>query len=760
MKQTMKKAVSIFLTLLMTMSLMNTVGLINVSAAVEGENVYMWPLYMEAGITGKGNTFDCYFGKAAQGKAIYASGTMEINVNFPSAGTYNYELILHNQWGGAKNLNVWLDDNQAGANTHSTPASPSEDPVTGSLTVSTPGIHTVRLSGGAAIVRLNIIGAAPAPLALASPAANAVNVVTNNLTFDWTQNSTDVNYYAIPNGANQFKVMVSENSNFSSAYEKTVTLEDLGITDNSDQSQMRSRAQTTWTAADGTLEPGTTYYWKVVAENGNGTTESEVRSFTTLSGTDSVAPTPGNSGTITTTGVTEYTAQLDWTNATDNISSSEAIKYFIYRSETAIGSLSDAKTGTLLNEGGSTNITSYLDGTRTPEMSYYYAVIAADEAGNEAMYQPIQADAPVAKAEMRLWGAFVVDNIDQLHKSAGENNEDIGFARVHSGLTEIEINLPAAGTYAYNARVMGTWANGIGVTIHEKSDETGENAIFFPFDGRNGAFHECKGFITVPEAGTYTLVLNGGRDINARERIGIDWISVYGATPSPFTLTGPENGAAEVSSGNLVFDWTQTAMPDSRPYWPNGADSYTITIDTQEDFNSGHAIRKDVPRGGSSGGYAGSAQYKWVPATDGMLAPGTTYYWKVTANNGNGGTDSNVFSFTTLDGFGVTSMQINGNEITGDTRLSSGDNTVTIQLENSDGIMEGSATLIVALYNSATRSVETVNVKSHELTAGSNSITSDIISVPQDGSYTLKAFLWKDIDNMEPITNTLFEVRQ
>ena len=66
----------------------------------------------------------------------------------------------------------------------------------------------------------------------------------------------------------------------------------------------------------------------------------------------------------------------------------------------------------------------------------------------------------------------------------------------------------------------------------------------------------------------------------------------------------------------------------------------------------------------------------------------------------------------------------------------------------------------MALYNSATRSVETVNVKSHELTAGSNSITSDIISVPQDGSYTLKAFLWKDIDNMEPITNTLFEVRQ
>ena len=75
------KVVSLFLALVMAIGILGVIGPIGVSAEGE-ENVYMWPLYMEAGITGKGSTFACYFGgTAAQGNAMYAKGILEMSIN-------------------------------------------------------------------------------------------------------------------------------------------------------------------------------------------------------------------------------------------------------------------------------------------------------------------------------------------------------------------------------------------------------------------------------------------------------------------------------------------------------------------------------------------------------------------------------------------------------------------------------------------------------------------------------------------------------
>lgn len=768
------KVVSLFLALVMAIGILGVIGPIGVSA--EGEdNVYMWPLYMEAGITGKGNTFDCYFGgTAAQGKAMYAKGILEMSINFPKAGSYDYEIIAHNQWNAdKKSLKVWLDDDSANAVTHSypvnppadKPTNPTETPMTGSLTVSSPGVHIVKIQGSVAVVRVNIKGVAPVQLALAGPAADATGVVPNSLVFDWTQNSTDQNYYAIPNGATQFKLMVSDNSNFSGAYEKVITAEELGITKPGDPGQWRKRAQYQWKTSDGQIALGKTYYWKVVAINNNGSTESEVRSFTTVATQDTVAPTPGGGGTVTASDVTSHTATLKWAAATDNSSSADAIKYYIYRSENPISAIENAKEGTLLNEGGTAAITSYIDVTRVPETTYYYAVVAMDEAENEAMYTAVQVNTPAALANMQLWGAFTVNNISELQyqppTGSGESNPGIGFARIHTGSTEMEINLPAAGTYVYSARVMGAWANGIGVTIHEKSDEEGKNAVFFPFNGANGTFRECIGTITVPAAGKYTLVINGGRDITGKERFGLDWLKVYGALPQSFGLVGPTDGTEDADISNLTFDWTLMAKAgnrtEDRPYWPNGAASYTITLDTQQDFNSGNAIVKSDIKPGQ--GYDGNAQYTWVPGEDGNLMPGTKYYWKVTAVNGNGSIDSSdVFSFTTKSGFGISSMKINGTAVSDNTVVVAGDNVVEVKLNNTDSSMNKAA-LVVALYNKSTKTLESAKVKSQTLSVGENTITADAISVPAEGEYTLKAFLWEDVDNMEPISKMLFATK-
>ena len=161
MKKLGSKVISTILALIMVLGLLGIIGPIGVSADVEGDDVYLWPLYME-GVTGKGGTFDCYFGTGAQGKAIFASGTMQFNLYFPVAGNYYYEIICHNQWNASKKtMELWIDDDTDSASKHSDyPSNPSEAPLTGSLVVPTSGLHRLNLKGSLAIGRLKIRGIA------------------------------------------------------------------------------------------------------------------------------------------------------------------------------------------------------------------------------------------------------------------------------------------------------------------------------------------------------------------------------------------------------------------------------------------------------------------------------------------------------------------------------------------------------------------------------------------------------------------------
>ena len=103
-------------------------------------------------------------------------------------------------------------------------------------------------------------------------------------------------------------------------------------------------------------------------------------------------------------------------------------------------------------------------------------------------------------------------------------------------------------------------------------------------------------------------------------------------------------------------------------------------------------------------------------------------------------------------------MKINGTAVSGNTVVAAGDNVVEIKLNNSDSSMNKAA-LVVALYNKSTKTLESAKVKSQNLVVGENTITADAISVPAEGEYTLKAFLWEDVDNMEPISKMLFATK-
>ena len=122
-------------------------------------------------------------------------------------------------------------------------------------------------------------------------------------------------------------------------------------------------------------------------------------------------------------------------------------------------------------------------------------------------------------------------------------------------------------------------------------------------------------------AGSYTVNINGTGGASANITTTLN---VYSAAAAAPTLTAPANGATGVSR-SPSFTWNASAQ----------AISYTLQVDNNADFSS---IEYEISTTGTNHN---------VPITQ-PLAYSTTYYWRVSANNVCGDTNSSVFSFTTV----------------------------------------------------------------------------------------------------------------
>lgn len=107
----------------------------------------------------------------------------------------------------------------------------------------------------------------------------------------------------------------------------------------------------------------------------------------TGSGGDSTPPTPGNSGTITTSGVATTTLNLNWTKGSDNISLQSNLQYEVCRA--AGGSLSAGvaacEAATIIGSF-TADINTFAVTGLTCNTSYDFNVVIKDEAGNKAAY--------------------------------------------------------------------------------------------------------------------------------------------------------------------------------------------------------------------------------------------------------------------------------------------------------------------------------------------------------------------------------------
>jgi len=125
---------------------------------------------------------------------------------------------------------------------------------------------------------------------------------------------------------------------------------------------------------------------------------------------DNTPPVPGNSGTITGT-ASVVTATINWTAGSDNATPTNQLRYYVYRSlSNNITSVANCEAnGTLLNTGGTQDITTYNVVELTTTTTYYFNVVVADMVGNKAAYvtKSLTTDKAVLAGSVNITGNTV-----------------------------------------------------------------------------------------------------------------------------------------------------------------------------------------------------------------------------------------------------------------------------------------------------------------------------------------------------------------
>jgi hypothetical protein len=144
--------------------------------------------------------------------------------------------------------------------------------------------------------------------------------------------------------------------------------------------------------------------------NGSGTvSSSNVTSVTvTCTTLDASGPTPGNSGTITTSSVTDQSLDLNWTKSTDNVSAQANLQYRVFKSTSNnIDTVANIFTnGTALN-ATTTDISTLSVSGLSPATTYYFNILVVDEMGNTTAYS-IKSQATLADSVLPIIDEFTI----------------------------------------------------------------------------------------------------------------------------------------------------------------------------------------------------------------------------------------------------------------------------------------------------------------------------------------------------------------
>lgn len=140
------------------------------------------------------------------------------------------------------------------------------------------------------------------------------------------------------------------------------------------------------TYTDSTIVENKSYTYKVIATNVFGDSIPLEGSITTV---DVTAPIPGNNGIITVSNVTSNGFSIDWTAASDNLTTTANLKYLLYYSTTNnINSVSDIENNGTAAGSLEKNITTKALTNLTIGETYYLNILVVDDAGIKNIYTP------------------------------------------------------------------------------------------------------------------------------------------------------------------------------------------------------------------------------------------------------------------------------------------------------------------------------------------------------------------------------------
>ncbi len=335
----------------------------------------------------------------------------------------------------------------------------------------------------------------------------------------------------------------------------------------------------------GTLVYSTTYYWRIVATDGNGNTTSSERVFTTQAAPCTAAPTAVTL-TAPTNGATNVPIAQDLTwSGGDSQCPGLTATYDVY-----FGTASPPPLA--LNDGAAKT---WDPGTLQFSTTYHWRVVATDANG------------------------FI---------SSFEQSFTTAAAPCTAGPTAVALVSPANGSTDQPLTVNVSWSGG-------DSQCTGLTAtydVYFgttsppPLDHNNGSTKNWTTPTLVPETTYYWTIV--AKDANGQSSSGTRSFTTEDApctaAPTAVTLTAPASGATNIPiAQDLAWSGGDSQCP-----------GLTATYDVYFGTVSPPPLALD-----------GAGAKTWDPGT---LQYSTTYFWRVIAVDQNGSTSSSVQSFTTV----------------------------------------------------------------------------------------------------------------
>ncbi|MFC4600778.1 OmpL47-type beta-barrel domain-containing protein [Cohnella hongkongensis] len=260
------------------------------------------------------------------------------------------------------------------------------------------------------------------------------------------------------------------------------------------------------------------------------------------------------------------------------------------------------------------------------ETEYYWQVYANNANGTTSSDGVFRFTTPEKPAEPVRFSGQYADGANE-RKSARDypgNPADTpgGWGKIWAtGTAGWMVNVPKTDSYAFTIRAYGE-----GETASFRVLVDGEPVPDAAWSAA-GAWTDYQGSLGTLSEGTHIVSIHNTSAVPGN--INLAYMDIDGPTPGSFSLRSPENGAA-VGSADVTLDWTQVI--DGKEYAPFGSEQYMITL--------AHNAELIDPV------FQGTAQATFRYVNN--LQYDTTYYWSVTAMNGNGSTVADdIFSFTT-----------------------------------------------------------------------------------------------------------------